>query len=90
MGTLHGHETVLVRTGMGAEHARRAAERVLDAFPAGFFPSVIHDLQNGRRTEMEELGGEIVRLAGESGVEAPLHEAATCAVQLAEDLDPAK
>ena len=63
---------------------------ILDAFPADFFPSVIHDLRSGRRTEMEELGGTIARLASEAGVEAPLHEAATCAVQLAEDVDRAK
>ena len=57
---------------------------ILDGFPDDFFPSVIHDLESGRPTEMEELGGTIVRLACESGVEAPLHEAATCAVQLSE------
>jgi hypothetical protein len=33
---------------------------------------------------MEELGGVIARLATEAGIEAPLHEAATCAVQLGE------
>ncbi len=33
---------------------------------------------------MGELGGAIVRMAGEAGVEAPLHEAATCAIQLSE------
>ena len=56
----------------------------LDAFPPDFVPSVIHDLRSGRPTEMEELGGAIVRLARESDVDVPLHEAATCAVQLAE------
>lgn len=57
---------------------------ILDAFPEDFHPSVIHDLKSGRRTEMEELGGVIADLARTSGVEAPLHEAATCAVQLGE------
>jgi 2-dehydropantoate 2-reductase len=57
---------------------------ILDAFPDDFHPSVIHDLKSGRRTEMEELGGVIAALATERGIEAPLHEAATCAVQLAE------
>lgn len=31
-GTLHGTETVLARTGMGKEHAARAAQRIFDAF----------------------------------------------------------
>lgn len=57
---------------------------VLDAFPADFVPSVIHDLRSGRRTEMEELGGVIAGLSHELGLEAPLHEAATAAVQLQE------
>jgi len=56
----------------------------LDAFPEDFVPSVIHDLRSGRRTEMEDLGGVIVRLGRASGVEVPLHEAGTCAVQLGE------
>ena len=34
----------------------------LDRFPDDFFPSVIHDLNQGRRTEMDDLGGEISRL----------------------------
>ena len=57
---------------------------ILDAFPADFYPSVIHDLKSGRRTEMEELGGVIVSMANEAGLAAPLHEAATVAVQLGE------
>ena len=56
----------------------------LDAFPGDFFPSVIHDLRSGRRTEMEDLGGAIARMARDAGVDAPLHEAATLAVKLGE------
>ncbi len=63
---------------------------VLDGFPADFFPSVVHDLQSGRRTEMEEIGGTIATWACESKIEAPLHEAATCTVQLSEGDDPTK
>jgi len=58
--------------------------RLLDAFPSDFHPSVIHDLHSGRRTEMEELGGVVVRLGRSLGVDVPLHEAATLAVQLQE------
>lgn len=56
----------------------------LDEFPDDFFPSVIHDLNLGRRTEMDDLGGAIVRLGREAGVSAPLHAAGTLVVQLAE------
>ena len=99
MGPIRGHrfgpelqrraiaEVTAVARGSGVALADDTEARIgaiLDAFPEDFFPSVIHDLQSGRPTEMEELGGAIARLARESGVEAPLHEAATCAVQLAE------
>jgi 2-dehydropantoate 2-reductase len=57
---------------------------LLDAFPSDFHPSVIHDLKGGRRTEMGELGGVVVRLGRSLGVDVPLHEAATLAVQLQE------
>jgi len=45
---------------------------------------VIHDLNQRRRTEMEDLGGAIVRLGAESGVATPLHAAGTMIVQLLE------
>ena len=56
----------------------------LDRFPDDFFPSVIHDLNEGRRTEMRDLGEEISRLGREHGVPTPLHDAGTLIVQLAE------
>jgi ketopantoate reductase len=59
---------------------------LLDAFPDDFHPSVIHDLKGGRRTEMEELGGVIVRLGRARDVPVPLHEAATLAVQVQEGM----
>ncbi len=59
-------------------------DATLDRFPDDFFPSVIHDLNQGRRTEMDDLGGEIVRLGRGCGMPTPLHEAGTLIVQLAE------
>ena len=67
-----------------SEDAEEIIGEALDAFPADFVPSVVHDLRSGRPTEMDELGGAIVRMASDAGIDAPLHEAATCAVQLAE------
>lgn len=59
-------------------------DETLDRFPDDFFPSVIHDLNGGRRTEMDDLGGAISRMGRDAGVPTPLHDAGTCAVQVAE------
>lgn len=56
----------------------------LDRFPDTFFPSVIHDLNQERRTEMDDLGGEVVRLGRELGVPTPVHEVGTLRIELAE------
>jgi len=56
----------------------------LDRFPDDFFPSVIHDLNQGRRTEMDDLGGEISRLGRACGIPTPLHDAGSVIVHLAE------
>lgn len=58
---------------------------VLDGFPPDFYPSVLHDLRNGRPTEMDALAGVLTRLGRASGVETPLLDAATVAVRLEED-----
>lgn len=62
---------------------------ILDAFPDDFYPSVLHDLKSGRRTEMDALGGTLTRLGREAGVETPLFDAATCAVAVVEGRDAA-
>jgi 2-dehydropantoate 2-reductase len=56
----------------------------LDRFPDDFFPSVIHDLNSGRPTEMADLGGAIAKMGRDVGVPTPLHDAGTLIVQLAE------
>ena len=66
------------------EASDQKIDETLDRFPDDFFPSVIHDLNEGRRTEMDDLGGAVVRLGREGGVATPLHEAGTLIVQLAE------
>lgn len=64
--------------------AEHRVDETLDRFPDDFFPSVIHDLNSGRRTEMADLGGTISCMGREVGVPTPLHDAATLIVQLAE------
>lgn len=57
----------------------------LDGFPDDFYPSVLHDLRSGRRTEMDDLAGVVARTGRAHGAETPLAEAATCVVALVED-----
>lgn len=64
-------------------------DATLDRFPDDFFPSVIHDLNQGRRTEMGDLGEEISRLGRAYGIPTPLHDAGTLIVQRAEGRSPA-
>jgi len=56
---------------------------ILDGFPDDFYPSLLHDLRSGQRTEVEELCGTIVRLGTAGRIETPVHLAAACAVVLA-------
>lgn len=64
--------------------ANARIDETLDRFPDDFFPSVIHDLNGGRPTEMDDLGGVISRMGREADVPTPLHDAGTLIVQLAE------
>jgi len=66
------------------DDAEMRIDATIDRFPDDFFPSVIHDLNQGRPTEMADLGGEIGRLGRAAGVATPLHDAGTLIVQLAE------
>ena len=99
MGSVRGHplgaelqrqavaEVFAVARARGVPVPRDAEDRIdqtLDRFPDDFFPSVIHDLNHGRRTEMADLGGEIGRLGRLVGVPTPLHDAGTLIVQRAE------
>jgi 2-dehydropantoate 2-reductase len=57
---------------------------ILDGFPDDFYPSVLHDLRSGRRTEMEHLAGAVARIGLSVDVPTPLADAATCVVALVE------
>jgi 2-dehydropantoate 2-reductase len=80
-------EVLSVGRGAGVPLPEDAEARIdarLDRFPDDFFPSVIHDLNSGRPTEMADLGGTIACMGREVGVPTPLHDAGTLIVQLAE------
>lgn len=67
-----------------SEAHEEAALGVLDGFPHDFHPSLIHDLERGRPTEVDALNGALSRLGRELDVRTPVHDAATCAIELAE------
>lgn len=47
--------------------------------------SLLIDIENRRRTEIESLNGAIVRLAQENGIQVPIHESIYTAVRLASE-----
>lgn len=80
-------EVLAVGRATGVPLPAEAEARVgatLDGFPDDFYPSVLHDLRSGRRTEMDDLAGVVARTGHPHGIEAPLAEAATCVVALQE------
>ena len=46
-----------------------------DAAPADFKASMLHDLEAGRRLELDWLAGKVVSLGRELGVPTPANEA---------------
>lgn len=53
---------------------------------AGHHPSMLQDIQRGRRTEIDALNGAICRLGQEYGVPTPVNQAITCLVKAKEQL----
>jgi 2-dehydropantoate 2-reductase len=48
--------------------------RMMQSFPADMYASMYHDLNHGRRLELESLSGLVVRSGCELGVATPVHE----------------
>jgi 2-dehydropantoate 2-reductase len=48
--------------------------RMMQSFPADMYASMYHDLNHGRRLELESLSGLVVRSGRELGVATPVHE----------------
>lgn len=53
----------------------------LDSLPAHMKASMCHDLEAGRRLELEGLSGAIMRLGEKHGVETPVHRTAYAALK---------
>ena len=52
------------------------------SFPYGSKSSLLVDVENGRRTEIDSLSGGLVRLAHEHHVNAPVHEVIYSGIKL--------
>ena len=82
------HEVLGVGRARGVPIPDEAEEEVgaiLDALPADFYPSLLHDLRAGRPTEMDALVGSLTRMARAAGFRTPLLDGATLAVGLREE-----
>lgn len=55
--------------------AEAATMTLLDGLPAPMVASMVHDLNGGRRMELDRLGGAVVRLGRMAGVPTPVHGA---------------
>ena len=53
----------------------------LESFPAEMKPSMLYDLEAGRRLELDWLNGTVARLGKELGVETPANAKVTEALQ---------
>jgi 2-dehydropantoate 2-reductase len=78
-------EVVAVGQALGIGLTASDATRVLsllETFPAEFYPSLVHDLNAGRPTEIDIWSGAIARFSRRTGLPTPINDAATAAVQL--------
>jgi 2-dehydropantoate 2-reductase len=79
-------EVVAVGRASGVElpedEAARTSAYIIDTLPGDMKPSFLLDLQAGGDTELMTLSGTVARLAGEHGIECPIHETATTALSV--------
>ncbi|SCZ79632.1 ketopantoate reductase family protein [Acidaminobacter hydrogenoformans] len=64
-------------------------DKVLMAMPPGSRPSMLNDLENGRKTEVEMLSGAIMALGAQYNVPTPVNEALYRIIKSAEALTEA-
>lgn len=63
-----------------ADEAERAAREFSAALPEGMRSSMLDDLERGKRLELMDLSGEVVRLGAAHGVPTPAHAFAVSAL----------
>lgn len=67
---------VPLRWSSATEYQRHFYEKLVPP-TAKHYPSMYHDVQAGKRVEIDALNGAVVRLAREKGIEAPVNETVT-------------
>ena len=70
-------EAVAVGRARGVALPDDAAARqmaTIDGFPETMVASMLHDLDGGRRLELDHLSGAVCRLGRETGVPTPVHD----------------
>jgi len=70
-------EAVAVGRARGVKLPDDAASRqmaTIDGFPETMVASMLHDLDGGRRLELDHLSGAVCRLGRDSGVPTPVHD----------------
>lgn len=76
-------EVTAVARARGVALASNAEAEILaffESLAAPLKPSLLVDLEAGRRTEIEDLSGAVSRLGREAGVATPVHDVATAAL----------
>lgn len=63
------------------EEVRRILE-FCDSLPETNKPSLLRDLEEGRRTEIEDLSGAVSRMGRLLGIETPIHDTAAAAIRV--------
>lgn len=58
----------------------KSITKFAQTLPAHMKPSLLLDLEVGRRTEIDDLCGAVARIGREAGVETPVHDTATAAI----------
>ncbi len=64
------------------DNAQEQALQAIDSYPAGVKASMLQDLEQGRRLELDAMHGTVVRLGGASGVETPVNRFIYAALKL--------
>lgn len=83
-------ETVAVATAMGLSFDKdKVTEKVIatSASNKGGFTSIMMDIKNGRKTEVDTISGAVVAKAHELGVSVPHHEMAVSLIHALEGRD---
>jgi 2-dehydropantoate 2-reductase len=79
-------EVISVGRAHGVPLGDEEVDRIMkfsDALPETNKPSLLVDLEAGRRTEIDDLSGAVSRMAREKGVQTPIHDTAVAAISAA-------